>query len=326
MPKTSERVPRIALLAVAMLGVAVVTTAVAQAGNGVIRACVKQEGGKDVFQLKSILGPTGTCKEKETLLEWNIQGPPGPQGPHGLQGPKGDRGGQGPKGDTGPQGAPGPQGLQGEPGPQGPAGATGGTGPQGPAGPQGEPGPPGPSGHQGPIGPQGPSGPAGPAGPMGPSGPTGPQVPTGTPGPQGPPGPSAVVNVESIGLPTAYLPSQGSGIRTEGDLVGTAFSRTTSDSSVSVQFIGAANARCATGLFHIDIVRDGAVVAGVEFQGVVPPGSTDSNPTVFVATDAGPITAGNHTWKLRANYRQQDTKADCYMIVNTSATLMEFRR
>jgi DNA-binding beta-propeller fold protein YncE len=48
------------------------------------------------------------------------QGPPGPQGPQGVQGPPGP---QGPQGATGPQGPAGPQGATGAQGPIGPAGS-----------------------------------------------------------------------------------------------------------------------------------------------------------------------------------------------------------
>lgn len=62
------------------------------------------------------------CNNNEELYEWNNEGPPGPQGPHGEIGPQGPQGNPGPQG---PQGDPGPQGPQGEPGPQGPQGEPG---------------------------------------------------------------------------------------------------------------------------------------------------------------------------------------------------------
>lgn len=67
------------------------------------------------------------------------QGPPGPQGPPGLQGPPG------PQGPPGLMGLPGPQGKQGIQGPPGPQGITG-QGIPGPVGPQGPAGVPGKNG------------------------------------------------------------------------------------------------------------------------------------------------------------------------------------
>jgi hypothetical protein len=65
------------------------------------------------------------CKSNESLMRWNVTGPPGPQGEIG------------------------PAGLQGEIGPEGPAGVTGPAGPSGPAGAQGPAGPAGPEGGRG---------------------------------------------------------------------------------------------------------------------------------------------------------------------------------
>ena len=96
----------------------------AQSSN-VIRSCVNPGG-----QVR-ILAAGEACRPNESLVLWNLQGPPGPPGP---QGPQGATGSQGPAGATG---ATGPQGPQ---GPAGPAGPTGATGPQGPQGPQGSQG------------------------------------------------------------------------------------------------------------------------------------------------------------------------------------------
>ena len=97
-------------------------------------------------QISGCVGPNGRvrivsqgtpCHGDESLVVWNIAGPPGPSGPQGSTG------------------APGPQGAAGAQGPQGPAGV------QGPLGPAGAPGPQGPTGTQGSQGPAGPQGPAG---------------------------------------------------------------------------------------------------------------------------------------------------------------------
>jgi collagen triple helix repeat protein len=116
----------------------------AGAEANVIHACYKNETGAG--QLR-ILVATDSCKKNEMALDWNIAGPPGPQGPAGPLGPQGPAG---PQGKIGPAGPAGPQGKQGLTGPQGPAGPAG---PQGPAGAQG---PQGPAGAQGPAGPAGP--------------------------------------------------------------------------------------------------------------------------------------------------------------------------
>lgn len=76
----------------------------------VIHGCYSRSGGT----LRVIDASVTQCKQTETALAWNVQGPIGPIGA------------------TGPTG---PQGEQGEPGPTGPQGAQGSVGPTGPAGP-----------------------------------------------------------------------------------------------------------------------------------------------------------------------------------------------
>jgi hypothetical protein len=87
--------------------------------NGVIHACAKSNG--DV----RLVDQSGTCKNNESEVDWNVAGPPGPAGPTGPAGPAGPAG---PKGDTGDTGAVGPMGPQGATGAQGPAGPAGGLG------------------------------------------------------------------------------------------------------------------------------------------------------------------------------------------------------
>lgn len=70
------------------------------AHGGKIHACVNPAG-----QIRIVGGPA-SCRPKETLLQWNIMGPPGPPGPEGPQGPIG------PDGPQGPQGEPGVSGYQ----------------------------------------------------------------------------------------------------------------------------------------------------------------------------------------------------------------------
>jgi hypothetical protein len=132
-----------ALLVVVLVGGA---TWVWANDDNTIYACISPAG------MIRIVDADEECRPGEEPLDWNKQGPEGPQG---EQGPAGRQGEQGP---AGPQGEPGPTGPQGEQGPAGPQGE------QGPAGPQGEQGPAGPQGEQGPAGPQGEQGPSGPPG------------------------------------------------------------------------------------------------------------------------------------------------------------------
>ena len=137
----------LAVCAGAILAVSVgVAYAAIPDASGVIHGCYSAGQG----QLRVIDTENGEeCRNNETALSWNQQGPKGDQGDKGDKGDQGETGPQGPQGvpgQQGPQGETGPQGLQGETGPQGPAGADGATGqpgatgPQGPAGPQGPPG------------------------------------------------------------------------------------------------------------------------------------------------------------------------------------------
>jgi hypothetical protein len=118
-------------------------TAYAFAEDGVIQACIKNDG------LVRIIKSGSECKSQETPIAWNIIGT------------------QGEKGDPGPQGEPGPEGPQGDVGPAGSQGLQGLAGPQGEKGDPGNPGPTGPQGVQGPIGLPGIQGPAGPQGEQG---------------------------------------------------------------------------------------------------------------------------------------------------------------
>ena len=90
------------VLVLVLIGV----TSVALGQGGEIHACVDHKGRV------RIVDSADACKSKETLLTWNIMGPPGP---------KGDQGDPGPKGDPGEPGPPGPKGDPGDPGPPGEA-------------------------------------------------------------------------------------------------------------------------------------------------------------------------------------------------------------
>ena len=104
--------------------------------NGVIHACYKSNGDLRLADPAA----QNNCKNNETALDWNVQGPAGaqgPVGPTGPTGPAGPAGPAGPKGDTGATGSTGAAGPAGAKGDKGDTGATGPTGPQGPAGPAG---------------------------------------------------------------------------------------------------------------------------------------------------------------------------------------------
>jgi hypothetical protein len=134
---------RALVLGVAVLAAAVVggvSYAAIPASNGKINGCYDTQSGL----LRVIDADAGkTCRQLETPISWNEQGPKGDQGEIGPPGPKGETG---LTGLPGPKGDPGPQGERGFDGPSGPQGAAGQTGPRGPQGEQGPPGPAGPAG------------------------------------------------------------------------------------------------------------------------------------------------------------------------------------
>jgi hypothetical protein len=103
-----RRLAIVGALTVAALGIGGVAYAGGFSG-GVIHACEKKSDGA--------LRIASSCTSNEQAIWWNVQGPPGPQGPKGATGPKGA------PGSAGPSGAPG------SPGPSGPPGAPGTSGP-----------------------------------------------------------------------------------------------------------------------------------------------------------------------------------------------------
>ncbi len=102
-----------AILLVVTLSLSSVVYVSAHGGDlTLIHACVNNRTGS-----VRIVSATSTCDaNKETTLDWGIQGPKGDKGDVGPMGP------QGPKGDIGPQGL---QGLKGDVGPMGPQGPAG---------------------------------------------------------------------------------------------------------------------------------------------------------------------------------------------------------
>jgi len=124
-------------LVAALLITAFGTRLLAQGGDDeVIRACIRQVGVRKEITMMVI---ADACEPGWTPIQWNVEGPAGPQGETGPAGPAGP---EGPRGETGPAGA---KGAKGETGPAGPQGPKGETGPAGPAGQRGEAGPPGPT-------------------------------------------------------------------------------------------------------------------------------------------------------------------------------------
>jgi hypothetical protein len=77
-------------LVVLAVGVGVATGAIPSA-NGVIHACHKTAPGEETLRVIDTEGGH-QCKEGETALAWNQQGPQGPQGPPGPAGPAGTSG------------------------------------------------------------------------------------------------------------------------------------------------------------------------------------------------------------------------------------------
>jgi len=101
--------------AAAIAAVAAASTAFAAIpdAGGVIHSCY----GKNNGSLRVIDTAAAQCKNGETSLTWNQQGPQGPQGAQGPQGPEGPQGATGATGPTGPAGPQGPEGPKGDPGP-----------------------------------------------------------------------------------------------------------------------------------------------------------------------------------------------------------------
>ncbi len=101
-------------IAAALVAGTLTTATIVNAQGDTIIACVNNKSqSKDLRIVDSAV----ECRNNETPLEWNIQGPAGADGADGA---------------TGPAGA---DGADGATGPAGADGADGATGPQGPAGP-----------------------------------------------------------------------------------------------------------------------------------------------------------------------------------------------
>src|SRR3954451_21965900 len=115
-----KRAARVALVGLAILagatGVAYATAAVVTS-SGVIHACKNDTNGD-----LRMVSAASTCRNSESAVDWNAEGPKGDRGPAG---PTGATGAAGAKGDAGDAGVQGPPGATGPQGPAGPAGADG---------------------------------------------------------------------------------------------------------------------------------------------------------------------------------------------------------
>jgi hypothetical protein len=102
------------VLAVAAVLASVGVTYATIPSANVISACYLKSGGT----LRVVDATTSSCSNKETSLNWNVQGPQGPKGDPGINGTNGTNGIDGTDGTDGADGAPGPAG------PAGPAGIS----------------------------------------------------------------------------------------------------------------------------------------------------------------------------------------------------------
>ena len=83
-----RRLPVIAIVAIAALGLAAAVAASIPDGGGVIHGCYSNSG-----QLRVIDTDKGAkCLPSDKPVQWNVQGPRGPQGPQGVKGDPGDPG------------------------------------------------------------------------------------------------------------------------------------------------------------------------------------------------------------------------------------------
>ena len=85
---------------------AAIASAIIPDTAGVIHGCYTKSTGT----IRVIDDAVTKCKQGETALNWNVQGPIGPKGD---KGDKGDQGIAGPAGPAGPEGPTGPEGAQG---------------------------------------------------------------------------------------------------------------------------------------------------------------------------------------------------------------------
>jgi hypothetical protein len=112
-----------ALVVLACIGAGAAYATGGFGSGGVLVACAKTNDGS-----LRLVTSSSDCRQQETAVQWNQQGPQGaqgPQGPAGPQGATGDAGPQGPAGPAGPAGADGKDGVNGTDGVNGKDGKDG---------------------------------------------------------------------------------------------------------------------------------------------------------------------------------------------------------
>jgi hypothetical protein len=108
----SERFGVLGWLVAAVLVLGGIAYAAIPDSGGVIHGCYGTSNG----QLRVIDDRAQTCKNGETALSWNQQGPNGDKGDQGVQGIQGIQGVQGTPGSKGDKGDQGIPGVEGPPG------------------------------------------------------------------------------------------------------------------------------------------------------------------------------------------------------------------
>jgi hypothetical protein len=128
----TRRAWRFVAAAVALVGIGagVAYSSGTSGSAATLTACVRDNDGA-----MRLVSSSATCKNNESPVTWQVQGP------QGVPGPKGDKGD---KGDTGADGAPGTPGAKGDKGDKGDPGADGAPGTPGAKGDKGDTGPAGP--------------------------------------------------------------------------------------------------------------------------------------------------------------------------------------
>ena len=112
--KPTVMLPLILVVIFAIAGVGVTfALGVIPSEDGTIYGCYRSHQNDNERQgnLRVVSDPS-QCKDSETLISWNQEGPQGPQGDPGPQGPAGADGADGAPGPAGPQGPPGVSGYE----------------------------------------------------------------------------------------------------------------------------------------------------------------------------------------------------------------------
>jgi hypothetical protein len=300
--------------------------------------------------------PARGAAQSITAIPWSnfvamasLQGPPGPQGPQGIQGPAGPQGIQGASGPQGATGAQGATGSPGQPGADGAAGApgekwftqagapAGGTGTVGDwsvnssngdyfektatslwtlrgnlRGPTGNDGPTGPTGATGPIGPAGATGATGatgPAGSAGPTGPTGATGPAGATGATGPAGAQGPQGIQGVQGPTGATGPAGPGTWP-----------LTLRAWFAARFNGSAwDIEASAGIASIISVRNGSDIhTSVGFTSALPAAGYFMESSL--AREDSPATGGYHY--AAQLFRANSTSSSAFVVFNGTGNAM----